>query len=1694
MIFLLSKTKKIIIKTLRVMKTFLLNSAKVLLLLLALFLTEYSNAQEIDVLGNGAIINDGGAGTPAVNNLTNFGSTNELGGTITKSFVIRNVAAGNLNIGAFTFAGANPADFTLTRVPAATIPNGQSTTFEVTFNPSAIGVRTATISFVNNDANENPFNFNLSGTGSNFPTQSHTVYYENFEETNGGWASSGVNGSWTWTNTIHRGEGNFWRTNSNYSDNALIYLTSPIINTSGFTNVKISLDIRFDTSNDLDDGMQVQYSIDGGTTWLFLGTNTENWYNSTAVTALNGSLGNRNGWNNTGLVIGAPFSQFEEKSTQNNVLDNQTNLRFRIAFAADGSNVDTGCAIDNVIVKADPITPFANPLVGPGSVNNNLKLWLKANAGTSTSTDGAALDTWNDQAFNNHADAIGVTRPTYRNGTRNINFNPIIDFSPASANVMKGKGGFWAQDYFVVVKTNNTLDSASPTRQVPISGRTSISSFHLDGTAFALGNFTARYVNELVSHSINSVPQTASTNSYGRSYSTTTDTYVQETIIFNVKTNATGTETEIYKNGKRIDNTRGQSVAADQVTFTGNLNFSEFNNLQYNLGTGRFSLNGNIGSYLDGKLSEIISYSSANSAANKKKIESYLAIKNGVTLHAASSALALNQCDTDYVDSNSNVIWNFTANSGYNFDIAGIGRDDNTQLNQKQSKSENAGTVLTIGLGDILATNSANSNTFATDRSYLVWGSNGLNMNNSGVNLSVDLGPTTITTITEVVNRRWKVVETGGDVATTRVAVPTAAFTSGLPALGPTDAYVMVVATNAAFTTGVETVFMSTTGINQTCLYDFDGTKFITFGVAHRATNPLHITLDGTDDYVRIDNVNEIGSNFSVMTWIRPNGANDLGTERTIIAKKATATTGYQLVLQNDNRIRIEWRGFFGVSQSAISNTVLPDAKWHNIAVTYGAGTLRIYIDGVQDRSVTLLVPPLASASTFAIGAQYVNKTTINNLFKGDIDELRMWNRVVTPAEIRFLMNQEIVQNGTGTRGTIIPATVTKNDASALLWNNLIAYYSMNSYIGTHLDDDSNNANRGSLVIPDKISINIQTAPMPYESGANGLWSSSATWANGSIQDIPYSLSIVDGTTPIDWNIVRTNHNIDSNGNKVLLGLFTHSNTLSASNDTKIEITHHFRLDGTMDLQGRSQLVQPINSDLDPTSSGRIERDQQGTKNIYNYNYWSSPVGTINNTTNNNTFSVNGVMKDGTTSTPQNITWTAGLNGSPTSPITLSSYWIFKFQNLSNTYANWQSVGSGGTLNAAQGFTLKGSGAAGANQNFTFVGKPNNGLITTTVAANNLNLAGNPYASAIDANAFITDNNTSTTGSLYFWEHSSTNNTHNLVAYQGGYSVRNLVGGTPPTAPAGISGVGASAKVPQRYIPVSQGFFIVGSGAGGTVTFNNNQRAFIKEDNALSTSLFRSNTNMLSSVNHFTNNQDDETTTDSFKKIRLGLTSKDNYHRQILLGFMNQLATSAIDFGYDAVNIDNQLNDIYFINTGTKLVIQGEGNFDVNNSYPIGIKTSVTGEVKIMVDTAENFTSSDNLRAFIHDNTNNQYHEITDHPYIVELPQGITDNRFTLTFKDNSAALANASFNIENGIEVAYANTKNILNIKNNVADATVEQVLLYNLLGQLVTTFEVENQSQQNIQLPISGISSGTYIVKVKTDKGDTSRKIVFN
>jgi uncharacterized delta-60 repeat protein len=123
------------------------------------------SAPEIVVLGNSVNITTGDA-SPALTDHTDFGSLNATSGTLVRTFTITNSGTANLTLGSVTIGGTHAADFTVSLQPSTpVVPNG-STTFQVTFDPSALGLRSATVSFSNNDGDENPFTFDLQGTGS----------------------------------------------------------------------------------------------------------------------------------------------------------------------------------------------------------------------------------------------------------------------------------------------------------------------------------------------------------------------------------------------------------------------------------------------------------------------------------------------------------------------------------------------------------------------------------------------------------------------------------------------------------------------------------------------------------------------------------------------------------------------------------------------------------------------------------------------------------------------------------------------------------------------------------------------------------------------------------------------------------------------------------------------------------------------------------------------------------------------------------------------------------------------------------------------------------------------------------------------------------------------------------------------------------------------------------------------------------------------------------------------------------------------------------------------------------------------------------------------------------------------------------------------------------------------------------------
>jgi len=121
-------------------------------------------APEISVLSqDGILINDGDS-TPSPIDGTDFGDVGVRGYESTRSFKITNSGPDVLILGQVFFSGAHTSDYTTAHAPTNLAP-GSSTLLSITFNPTAAGLRTATVNIPNNDGDENPYNFNVQGTG-----------------------------------------------------------------------------------------------------------------------------------------------------------------------------------------------------------------------------------------------------------------------------------------------------------------------------------------------------------------------------------------------------------------------------------------------------------------------------------------------------------------------------------------------------------------------------------------------------------------------------------------------------------------------------------------------------------------------------------------------------------------------------------------------------------------------------------------------------------------------------------------------------------------------------------------------------------------------------------------------------------------------------------------------------------------------------------------------------------------------------------------------------------------------------------------------------------------------------------------------------------------------------------------------------------------------------------------------------------------------------------------------------------------------------------------------------------------------------------------------------------------------------------------------------------------------------------------
>lgn len=128
---------------------------------------------EVPLTGEGLVEPEIAVEAPAAvslesGNSYSFGSS-VIGSDTARTFTIRNTGNADLSGLDVILGGAQAADFAVTTAPDASVAAAGSTTFVVTFTPSAGGLRSAQLEISSNDSDENPFFIQLSGTGITAP-------------------------------------------------------------------------------------------------------------------------------------------------------------------------------------------------------------------------------------------------------------------------------------------------------------------------------------------------------------------------------------------------------------------------------------------------------------------------------------------------------------------------------------------------------------------------------------------------------------------------------------------------------------------------------------------------------------------------------------------------------------------------------------------------------------------------------------------------------------------------------------------------------------------------------------------------------------------------------------------------------------------------------------------------------------------------------------------------------------------------------------------------------------------------------------------------------------------------------------------------------------------------------------------------------------------------------------------------------------------------------------------------------------------------------------------------------------------------------------------------------------------------------------------------------------------------------------
>ena len=160
------------------------------------------------------------------------------------------------------------------------------------------------------------------------------------------------------------------------------------------------------------------------------------------------------------------------------------------------------------------------------------------------------------------------------------------------------------------------------------------------------------------------------------------------------------------------------------------------------------------------------------------------------------------------------------------------------------------------------------------------------------------------------------------------------------------------------------------------------------------------LNFDGTNDHVvTVDDPLDITGSLTIAAWVYH--TNNSLVHHIASKNQNKVAAPWQLAILTTNKLRSYTRGN-SVDQMIDSNDVVSLNAWHHVVLVRDATTSKVtfYIDGVQDSGGWKAYTPAqvaASAVTAKIGSR---GDGASNFFPGKIDDLRIYDRALSTAEI----------------------------------------------------------------------------------------------------------------------------------------------------------------------------------------------------------------------------------------------------------------------------------------------------------------------------------------------------------------------------------------------------------------------------------------------------------------------------------------------------------------------------------------------------------------------------------------------------------------------------------------------------------------------------------------------------------------------